>query len=63
MRCRKLGLSCYQMIGEGLLPYLYWVDDQRRLLMAISHTRAYVFDPDAEARVAEVAETLARRRR
>jgi hypothetical protein len=59
----KLGLSCYQMIGEGLLPYLYWVDEHRRLLMAISHTRAYIYDPEAEARVAEAAETLARRQR
>jgi len=59
----KLRLSRYDMLGGGLLPYQYWVDGRHRLLMAISHTRTYIFDADAEARVAEIAEQLARRRR
>ena len=58
---QTLRLACYQMLGHGLLPYQYWVDEQRRLLMAISHTRAYVFDPEAAARLAQPAEQPARR--
>jgi len=58
---RTLRLACYQMLGHGLLPYEYWVDDKRRLLMAISHTRAYIFDPDAPARLAAMQQQLAGR--
>lgn len=60
---RTLRLSRYDMLGGGLLPYQYWIDEPGRLLMAISHTRAYIFDPDAEARVEEIRQQLARRQK
>jgi hypothetical protein len=41
----SLQLTGYQQIGAGILPYQYWVDDQHRLLFAISGIRAYIFDP------------------
>lgn len=44
---RFLSLDGYEQIGDGVLPCHYWVDDQHRLLFAISGTRAYLYDPDA----------------
>jgi hypothetical protein len=38
----------FEQIGEGILPYTYWLDDQRRLLMAIGGLRAFIFNPSAE---------------
>lgn len=60
---KTLRLHGYQQIGNGILPYQYWVDDQRRLLFAISGTRAYIFDPDAPKRVARQRQMPAARRR
>jgi len=48
---RTLRLHGYQQIGNGILPYQYWVDDQHRLLFAISGVRAYLFDPEAPNRL------------
>jgi hypothetical protein len=35
-------LRGYHQIGEGILPYHYWVDEHGRLLVAISGVRAYI---------------------
>jgi hypothetical protein len=56
-----LRLACYEVLGRGILPYAYWVDQRRRLMMAISHTRTYICDPDAPARVEETRRELAER--
>ena len=39
-------LHCYQHVGQGILPYLYYVDEQGRLLVAIGGLRAYILDPN-----------------
>jgi len=49
---QKVKLHCFEHLGEGILPYEYWLDDQRRLLIAVSGMRAFIFDPTAQ--VAEV---------
>jgi hypothetical protein len=44
---KHLELSGYEQTGDGVLPFHYWVDEQRRLLFALSGTRAYIWDPEA----------------
>ena len=46
---RTLPLTGYQQIGQGVLPWQYWVDERGRLLFAFSGVRAYIHDPKAEA--------------
>jgi hypothetical protein len=48
---RQLALSGYERIGEGILPYHYWVDEQHRLLFVLSGPRAYLYDPEARSRI------------
>jgi hypothetical protein len=45
---KKTRLHGFSLIGEGILPYEFWLDDQRRVLLAIGGRRAYVFNPAAE---------------
>jgi hypothetical protein len=45
---KPVKLHGFDQIGEGILPYTYWLDDQRRVLMAIGGLRAFIFDPSAE---------------
>ncbi len=40
-------LHGYHQIGEGILPYHYWVDEHNRLLVVISGIRAYILDSTA----------------
>ena len=35
--------------GPGLLPYEYWLDDNHRLLLAVTCWRAYILDDAAES--------------
>ena len=45
----RVRLHGFQQLGEGILPYHYWLDDQRRLLIAVGGLRAFVFDSSAQA--------------
>lgn len=45
-------LHRFRQIGHGVLPYDYWLDDTHRLLMVITHSRAYILDPAAPEKVA-----------
>ena len=38
-------------LGRGVLPYEYWLDNDNRLLLAITGSRAYILDPQAEAEI------------
>jgi hypothetical protein len=58
----SLQLTGYQQIGAGILPYQYWVDDQHRLLFAISGIRAYIFAPNAQKDMEQRLQKLARRK-
>lgn len=37
----------YKRIGEGVLPYTYWLDRKQRLLFVITSGTAYILDDDA----------------
>lgn len=56
-----LKLTGYQQIGQGILPYQYWVDEHHRLLFVISGIRAYIFDPDAQKDFEQRMQSLSRR--
>ena len=45
---QSLPLHRFYLIGRGQLPVDYWVDDHHRLIMAISGSRAYFLDDEAE---------------
>ncbi len=57
-----LQLTGYQQIGQGILPYQYWVDEHHRLLFVISGIRAYIFDPDAQKDFEQRMQSLLRRK-
>lgn len=60
---KPIRLIGYQQIGRGILPYQYWVDDQHRLLIAISGVRAYLFDNSAQERIEKRVKALRRQGR
>ncbi|HUT13007.1 MAG TPA: hypothetical protein VMY42_21100 [Thermoguttaceae bacterium] len=39
-----LRLHAYDQIGEGIVPWVYWVDNQGRLLLAVSGLEGYVWE-------------------
>jgi hypothetical protein len=49
----ELKLTGYEQIGEGVLPFHYWLDEQRRLLFVLSGPRAYIYDPEARIKVTD----------
>jgi hypothetical protein len=44
---RRVRLLGFEQIGEGILPYTYWLDEQHRLLFAVGGLRTFLFDPSA----------------
>lgn len=48
---RKIATTCYQHLGQGILPYRYYTGPAGRLLLAVSGQRAYILDPDAPTKV------------
>ena len=40
-------LHGYEQLGRGILPYVYWLDDARRLLLAVGGMRAFVWEGSA----------------
>jgi hypothetical protein len=45
-------LHRFYQLGDGILPYEYWLDEQHRLVMVVTHNRAYVLDDKAEEKFA-----------
>ena len=43
-----VALHRFQQIGHGVLPYEYWLDDSHRLMMVVTHSRAYILDHEAQ---------------
>jgi hypothetical protein len=43
-RNRPTRLHAYDHVGEGIVPWVYWVDDQGRLLFAIGGQEAFVIE-------------------
>ncbi|MCX7047506.1 MAG: hypothetical protein NTX50_18735 [Candidatus Sumerlaeota bacterium] len=46
---KPLRLHGFDQIGQGVPPYQYWLDDQRRLLLAVGWMRAYIYAPPIKA--------------
>ena len=51
LRGRTVKLSGYQQIGQGILPYHYWLDESGRLILAYGALRGFIFNPQAAAAV------------
>ena len=58
---KELPLTEYVQIGEGILPYHYGVDGQRRLLFVAGGRRLYIWNPSAPQRLEETRQRLSRR--
>ncbi len=44
-------LTRHDHLGRGILPEQFFVDEQHRLLVALSGIRAYLYDPKAQERL------------
>ncbi len=44
----------FHQVGHGTFPYDYWLSEEHRLVMAVTMSRAYILDSDAEAKTEEV---------
>jgi len=42
---KELRLRGFDMFGQGLLPYTFWIDESGRCVLGVSAQRAYVWDP------------------
>jgi hypothetical protein len=58
MGSKKLSLHRFDQIGEGILPYEYWLDDKHRLLVVTSMNKAYILDEKAEKTIRQRTEQL-----
>lgn len=38
----------FYQLGEGTAPYEYWLDEQHRVVLVVTHNRAYILDDKAE---------------
>lgn len=45
---QEIPLNLFEQIGRGVLPYEYWLNDQHRLLMAVTMSRIYLLDDKAK---------------
>jgi len=43
----SIKLHHYAQLGQGMLPYEYWLDTDRRLVVVATGARAYILDPNA----------------
>jgi len=55
---KDVSLHCFRQLGDGILPYEYWLDDSHRLLAAISMHKAYILDEQAEKAIRQRTEQL-----
>jgi len=45
---KNISLHCFVQLGNGILPYEYWLDTRHRLLVVTSMNKAYILDDQAE---------------
>jgi hypothetical protein len=41
-------LHAFEQLGDGIVPWIYWVDDRGRLLVAVSGLEAYILESTGE---------------
>ncbi len=55
---KDVSLHRFDQLGDGILPYEYWLDDNHRLLAAISMHKAYILDEQAEKAIRQRTEQV-----
>ena len=58
MGVEQIPLHCFVQTGSGILPYEYWLDNNHRLMAAISMNKAYILDERAEKTISQRVEQL-----
>jgi hypothetical protein len=53
---KNIFLHCFVQLGNGILPYEYWLDDHNRLLLVTSMNKACIFDEKAETITRQIIE-------
>jgi len=54
---KPVRLIGYQQIGEGILPYHYWLDESGRLVFAYGALRSFLFNPAAAKPAGQTPQT------
>lgn len=44
---KEVTLHWFQQLGQGVLPYEYWLDENHRMIMAVTLSRVYILDEQA----------------
>jgi len=52
---REITLHGFHQIGHGTLPYEYWLDEDHRLVMAVTLSRVYILDDEAVAKASALS--------
>ena len=50
----NIDLQCFSQIGEGVLPYEFWVDKNHKPLIVITFSRAYILNDNADQLISKV---------
>ncbi len=50
---KQTELHHFHQIGQGVLPYNYWLDSNHRLVLVQTGSRVYILDEDADKKVKE----------
>jgi hypothetical protein len=54
----NVSLHRFDQLGDGILPYEYWLDNNHRLMAATSMNKAYILDDQAEKTIRQRIEQL-----
>jgi len=54
----NMSLHRFDQLGDGILPYEYWLDDNHRLMAVTSMNKAYILDEQAEKKISQRVEQL-----
>lgn len=55
---KNVSLHRFDQLGDGILPYGYWLDNNHRLVAAVSMNKAYILDERAEKTIRQRVEQL-----
>lgn len=58
IRAKDVSLHRFDQLGCGILPYEYWLDNNHRLMVAITMNKAYILDEQAEKTIRQRTEQL-----
>ena len=58
MSGKNVSLHRFDQLGDGILPYEYWLDNNHRLMAVTSMNKAYILDEQAEKTIRQRVEQL-----